>query len=422
MDIIFIGSWVGNFLLDAAKVILVLGLLIFIHELGHFIVAKRAGIKVHEFALGFGNKLFSKTKGETTYSVRLFPIGGFVKMEGEEEHSDDERAFNKKPVLTRMAVVLAGPLMNIALALLIFFSFVLYSGMYVSNQIEKVIPDTGAQAQGILPGDKIVKVDNKPVRIWADLNWYMHRNAQNEVTVTVLRGEGTREFKIKPTLRLNFKMNENRVIETIEPDSGLDKMGLKVGDRIAGINGISVQSPEQVKKTIDESQANKYIMAIERDNKVSEKSIDAPYVRRYIIGLEPLYKKGTAGELLRYSFWQSANIIEVMVVSIKDLVTGRVSLNNVMGPVGIISEISSRDMIIELLNLTAIISLNLGIVNLIPFPPLDGGKILTLTIEALRRKPIKPESEAMISMIGFSLLILLLLFVTFNDIVRSAAG
>lgn len=415
-------NWFGGFLLDAVKVILVLGFLIFIHELGHFAVAKKVGIKVHEFALGFGNKLLSFTRGETTYSIRLFPIGGFVRMEGEEQQSDDERAFNKKSIKARMAVVFAGPIMNILFALLILFSLVLFSGKYLSNQIDTVRADSGAAAAGLQHGDWLEKFNGKPIRIWGYVNWFMYKNGGQDVNLTVIRNGKSKELIVRPTIDLNFTTNQTNVITSIKKDSGLDKAGLKVGDRIKSINGASITSPAQMEEVIRHDNSKSYIFSIEKNNKVFDKKIDAPFARRYLIGIEPMLKSGYSGELVSYSFWQSIHIVNVMLSGIQSLFSGEVSLNQVMGPVGIISEISSRQVVADILWLAAIISLNLGIVNLMPFPPLDGGKILTLGIEAVRRRPIKPENEAMISMVGFSLLILLMLVVTFNDIVRQYTG
>ncbi len=415
-------AWTTNFFIDALKVVLVLGFLIFIHELGHFVVAKWVGIRVHEFALGFGTKLLSLTKGETTYSIRLFPIGGFVRMEGEEQQSDDERSFSKKSIPARIAVVFSGPLMNIMLALLILVSFVMYSGRYVSNELSTVDPEYGAWAAGIRAGDEIVSINDRPVRIWDDVNWIMLTNGGREAYITVERNDRLEKFAVKPTLQLNFDVDESNVITSIKQESSLDRLGLKTGDRIVGINGTSVNSPEQVQQAIAGSESKFLVFGLQRGGEYVQKEFDSTFVRRYILGLIPTEMRGYSAELMYYSFWKSVFLIKVMTVEISKLFTGGIPLNQVMGPVGIISEISSREVIADLLWLMAIISLNLGIVNLIPFPPLDGGKILTLLLEAVRRKPIKPESEAMISMVGFSLLIMLLIFVTFNDIARSALG
>jgi len=412
---------IGTFTINAIKVIFVLGLLIFIHELGHFLTAKAAGIKVHEFALGFGRKLISFTKGETDYSIRLIPMGGFVRMEGEEEQSDDERAFNKKPILARLAVVIAGPLMNILLAVAILFILVFISGNYISNQIEEIQAGSGALKAGLKPGDKIIKLDEENIRSWDDINWYMIKTDKDNVIVTIVRNNQVIQVPVETYTKLNFELDSYNQVKGLNQDSALTKMGLKNGDKIRKINGMPVTKPDQVLNVIKSLKTKIITFSVLSKDKEIDKPFDASLIRRNYMGVIPVQRAGSNSELVNYSFYKSFFLIKVMIQGVYDLVTGNVSVNQVMGPVGIISEISSQKMIADLLWLAAIISLNLGIINLVPFPPLDGGKVLTLCLEAIRRKPIKPETEAMISMIGFSLLILLMIVATYNDVLRKIA-
>lgn len=409
---------IGGFTLNAIKVILVFGFLIFIHELGHFLVAKKVGIKVHEFALGFGNKLWSITKGETTYSIRLLPIGGFVRMEGEEQHSDDERSFNKKTIGERMAVVFAGPLMNIFLAVLIFFGLNMFAMGYYSNYINTVEEKSQAYIAGVRPGDKIIKLNDRTIRIWEEVKWIMRSNYNKQVKLTVLRNGEPKDFYVDPYMKLNFQMSQPNIVTSIEEGTGLDRLGLKVGDKIKSINGITINSSEQVEKVIRESDSNRLKFVIERNSKINEKEFDAPFVRQYLIGFTSTIIKGDLKGLFYNSFWKNIFIVKIMLSETYRLLTGKVGMEQLMGPVGIATEISNTQKFLDLFQLGAYISLSLGIANLIPFPPLDGGKILTLSIEAIRRKPLKPENEAMISMVGFSLLILLLIVVSYNDFLR----
>lgn len=412
----------GMFLIEAIKVIFVLGLLIFIHELGHFLVAKAAGIKVHEFALGFGRKLLAFTKGETTYSLRLIPMGGFVKMEGEEAASDDERAFNKKSIPARLAVVFAGPLMNIILAYLIIIYLVFASGNIATTQIKNVIKGTNAEKAGLLPGDKIIQLDEEKVAIWDDISWHMVQTSKRNTVITVVRNDKKETFNVETYMKLNFELNSNNQIVGLKKDSALEKLGLKNGDLIKKINDIEVNTPEEVYNAIKNQNTTQIKFLVSNNNKETEKVLDASVLRRFFMGIEAVQYQGNASELFRYSILKSVFYTKLMTVGIYQLMTGQISLNQVMGPVGIITEISSQKMLLDLLFLISIISLNLGIINLVPIPPLDGGKILTLSIEAVRRKPIKPETEATISMIGFSLLILLMIVATYNDILRQIAS
>ncbi|MGE5329031.1 MAG: RIP metalloprotease RseP [Deltaproteobacteria bacterium] len=410
------------FTIDAIKVIFVLGLLIFIHELGHFLTAKAAGIKVHEFALGFGRKLLSFGKGETTYSIRLIPMGGFVKMEGEEEASDDERAFNKKSIGARLAVVFAGPLMNIILAFLVIMYLVFLNGTIASTQISKVVEGTNAEKVGLKAGDRIVALDGERIATWDDINWHMVRTKKKSTLITVIRDGKRESFNVETFMKLNFEVDSNNKIIGLDNDSPLQKLGFKNGDQIKKINDINVATPEEIYNVIKKQDTKELKLLVFNNKKETEKMLDTSVARRYFMGIESNRYKGNANELFIYSIYKNIFYTKLMTVGIYELFTGKVSLNQVMGPVGIISEISSQKVIQDLLFLIAIISLNLGIINLVPIPPLDGGKILTICIEGVRRKPINPETEARISMVGFSLLILLMVVATYNDILRKLAG
>lgn len=409
-------------IVNALKIILVLGFLIFIHELGHFIFAKIIGVKVHEFALGFGKKLISFAKGETTYSIRLLPLGGFVKMEGEDEYSEDERAFNKKPVGARLIIVLAGPLMNILFGLILLFILNIAVGGYVSNYIEKVLPGSAAEKAGLLKGDKVIKINDKMIRIKDDINWVMGHNNGEEVKLTIVRDGKVRDYNIQPFMELNFEVNSSNVVTKIEEGSGLFELGLKIGDKIRSINGIQINSPVQMKEVIRNSKTNKLVFEIERNNTIIQKSFKPIFIRRFVIGFLSQPVVGDLRGLIYYSFWKSMFLLKVIFIGTANVLTGGVSINEIMGPVGIAKEITARNHFFDLLSFTAYISLSLGVVNLIPFPPLDGSKILTLGIEVIRRKPINPQSEMAINIVGFSLLIILLMIVTFNDIGKFLMG
>jgi regulator of sigma E protease len=408
--------------IDTIKVILVLGFLIFIHELGHFLVAKKVGIKVHEFALGFGTKLFWFKRGETVYSIRLLPLGGFVKMEGEEEHSEDDRAFNKKTIGQRMAVVFAGPLTNIIFALIILFCMNMVGGRYVSSVIGQVMPASNAKVVGLAPGDKIIKINNKTIRLKEEINWFMNYSNGEPVKVTILRNNARKDLVIKPYLMLNFEADANNKVTQIYEGTGLDRLGLKTGDKIARVNNILVKSPVELLKVIDQNKQNNMVFSIDRAGKVSDKNFSKLLVRRYLIGFTTTEVSGDIKGLVYNSFWKSIFLMRTMLIEIGNLFTGGIAIDNLMGPIGIAKEISSTRFSDALLRLAAFISLNLGIVNLIPFPPLDGSKILTLTIEAVRRRPLKQENEVLINLLGFSILIMLMIFVTFNEAGRTWFG
>jgi len=250
----------------------------------------------------------------------------------------------------------------------------------------------------------------------------MVRSGKKNTLITVIRDGKRESFNVETFMKLNFDINSTNQIIGLKKDSPLEKLGLKNGDMINKINNIKVNTPEEVYNTIKSQETTQIKFLVINNKKEIEKSVDTSMVRRFFMGIEAVQSKGNASELFRYSILKSIFYTKLMTVGVYELLTGKVSLNQVMGPVGIITEISSQKIIEDLLFLISIISLNLGIINLVPLPPLDGGKILTLCIEAVRRKPIKSETEAAISMIGFSLLILLMIVATYNDVLRKIAN
>lgn len=334
--------------------ILVFGLLIFVHELGHFLTAKACGIKVNEFALGMGPVILKHQKGETQYALRLFPIGGFVSMEGEDEESSDDRAFNRKPVWKRILVVVAGAFMN------------------------------------LLCGFLIVIV---MVSTW-----------QNMASTTVAK---------------------------FQDNSMSHKTGLNVGDKILSINGATIHIDTDVILSLIEDSDGKVEMVVERNGKPVElHNVQFPLVSDGNNGkvmqqdfwVYPQQK--TPLSVIRYSFYWTIAMIKFVWVTFISLFTGRFGLKDLAGPVGTTAAIGQAvsQGIGSLLYFVALIAVNLGVVNLFPLPALDGGRLFFLLIELIRRKPIKPKYEGYIHFVGFALLMLLMVVVTYNDILRLVKG
>lgn len=320
-------------------------LVVMLHEFGHFTVAKLSGIKVNEFSIGMGPKLFQKEKGETTYSLRALPVGGYVAMEGEEESSHDPRAFNNAPILKKMAVVLAGAFMNFVLAFLAFTIIFSILG-YGSNEIDKVIANSPAEISGLKSGDKILEIDKNKTRDIYDINFLIREKKSEEI---------------------NFKVNRNGEV-------------------------------------FDLSIKPKY----SEENKM------------YLIGIT---------SKLKHSFLKSIELgakrtfdMSLMILkSLKMIFDGSFKLEYLSGPVGVVQVIGSESSkgFLSFLQILGLISVNLGVFNLLPIPALDGGKFLFLLIEALRGRPIDEKIEQRLSLIGISLLFSLMIYVTiFNDIGR----
>lgn len=339
--------------------LLIFGILVLVHELGHFIAAKRSGIKVNEFAMGMGPVLFKRQKGETLYSLRLFPIGGFCAMEGDDEVSEDARSFGQAPLLKRMLVIVAGSAMNLLLGLIILG--MLSTGMFSTRQkllgTTKVLGfyEGAVTSQWLQAGDKIKKINNHTVRTDNDMMYEFSRDRDGIMDILVERQ--TADGK-----------TENVLLESV---------AFKMEELPEGISMI----------TID-----------------------------FIIqGVKPTFW-GVIGN----SFNWTASIIKQVWGSFADLLTGRYGVNQLSGPVGVTAAIgeAAKSGWDNLLLLTAFITVNLGVFNLLPLPALDGGRFIFLAIEAVRRKPINPRYEGLVHGIGFALLIALMVFVTFNDVAK----
>ena len=327
--------------------ILLFWIIVFIHELGHFLFAKRAGIKIHEFAVGMGPKLISKQKGETLYSLRLLPLGGYCAMEGEDGESKDPNSFGQKTLLQRASVIFAGPFFNIVLTVILLIPVFLYMGT-PSTTLGKIIPDSPAQAVGLEVNDKIVNINGHEINSWNDVVDNLHNSGGKEVKISVDRDGELKVFNVTP-----------------------------------------------------------------------EKSEEG----NYVIGISYKAERSFFGSIGR-AFTATIDMAKQMLVFVGQLITGTVPggvENSVTGPVGVISLVSQQASqgIFNLIYIGAVISLNLGILNLLPIPALDGFRLLMLAIEGLRGgRKLDPNKEAMINMAGFVLLMGFMLFVTYKDILR----
>jgi len=327
--------------------VLIFGLLIVAHELGHFLVAKRVGIKVHEFSIGMGPVIFARQKGETLYSLRAFPIGGFNRMAGMESgDTNDPRGFAAKSVWQRMAVVASGSLMNFALAILLFIAvFMVIGTPSNSTVIGGVLPDRPAAVAGLLPGDRVVAVNGQKVATWMELVSKIHQNPGKEIQLQVLRGEDQLLVKVTPQLD--------------------------------------------------------------------------PHAQVGMIGIEQAWHREGLFSSIVLGVRQALFVAVLILESLVQMVTGRVPAE-VAGPVGIVQMVgeAARLGIASVLSFAGLLSLNLGLINLFPVPALDGSRLVFLAFEKVRGRPVDPERENFIHLVGFALLILLMLIITYKDILR----
>ncbi len=322
------------------------GFIVLIHELGHFIFAKKGGIKVHEFAIGMGPKLLTKKIGETDYSIRVLPIGGFVAMEGEDEQSQDEDAFGNVSWLNRFLTVFGGPLFNIILSFLL---FTLFFGLVGSptNKIEKVRDNSPASKIELKKGDEIVEIGNTKINEYNDIGKVLGKNGSKETTLVLNR-------------------NGEKITKQFTPEY---------------LDG------------------------------------------KYVLGFYPANEKSFLGSI-KVGAATTVDNSKMIFDFLGKLVTGKLPkkvMKSISGPVGVLNIVSqaSKQGILSLILITAVLSINIGIMNLLPFPALDGWRILMLLIEALRGgKKFNPEKEGLVNFIGLGLLMAIMILVTYNDIIK----
>ncbi len=422
--------------------LIALSVLIFIHELGHFLAAKAVGIKVLEFALFMGPKLISFTKGETTYSLRLIPMGGFCKMEGEEESSDDERSFSKKSVGKRALVIAAGPAMNILGAFIFAMIFLTPTGFYTHTMTE-FTADSPLKAIGAEVGDQLLSYGGKKIfDPGLDLNTFMYgENGQDKEVSFFDVSENKKVTKVitpgrTPTrVRLGFtaKLVNNEatnIIDMIEVDSPLERAGIKRGDRVIKLDDTPVANTVDIQQYLNQTRTDKLApltVVVERNGKTLTFENLVPFTDfDYNLGINLEHKKGSFFEVAKASFDYCISTMRSVVISLGWLFNGTVSVKEMSGPIGIIGAVGNvvetqqpvRQILLNLIYFCSFISINLGVMNLVPFPALDGSMLLILLIEKIRGKPLPQEKVGMISMVGFVLLICVLILTLFNDIPR----
>lgn len=414
-------------LLTILKIIFILGFLIFIHEGGHFIVAKLCKIRVNEFAIGFGPVIFKKQGKETLFQLRLIPLGGFCNMEGEEERSEVEGSFSKASIPKRIAVVAAGGLVNIIFALLIYFTLMSCVGNNVSNVIDTVVPNYSAQTAGLQENDKILKIDGKKIKNKADLDEALERFNGNELSILIERDGKEQEIKLKPTeekynytgIAVNATKDKLTEIAALYPDSPGEKQGLQVKDIIIAINDNPIENNAQkLVDYINLSIGKEIRFTVERNGENIDITIMPEVMSNYLLGVNLKMAENNFINNIYYAFFDTGEFAISIVDNLRLLFSGGVSIDQLMGHVGISDVVAQTNGLADFIYILALISISLGFTNLLPFPPLDGGKIVILLIEAIRRKPLKEKTEINIQLIGFIMLMALMVYVTYNDILR----
>ena len=339
--------------------ILILGVIVLVHEFGHFFFSKLFGIHVYEFSIGMGPKIFGwkRKNDETDYSIRAIPIGGYCALAGEDNEYDNqekvpkEKRLNAKPVWQRFLVMVFGAGNNFLLAIILLFIIAIGWGATTNEAIvSELVKDNPAEQAGMKVGDKILKINNHKIKSSEDVSLYIQIEGKSKpITFTVDRDGKEIKIKVKP-----------------------------VKERVEG--------------------TDVYKVGIISEGKTEHGFIAA----------------------IKYTFTKLGSLIRQMFITFKGLFTGGISVKQLSGPVGIYNIVgsSAKSGLANLLYLTALLSVNVGFLNLIPFPAFDGGRVLFLVIEKIKGSPVKPETENKIHTIGFFLLIALMIYITFNDIIK----
>jgi regulator of sigma E protease len=420
----------------------VLGVLIFVHELGHFLAARRHGVRVLTFSLGFGPKILKVKRGDTEYCVSAVPLGGYVKMAG--ENPEDPRSgqpdeFLSKTKWQRFQILFAGPAMNIILAVII-TAFVL--GMrgvripiYADEPalIGSVVTGSPAEKAGLRAGDRIVDIAGDTIATWKDLEIAVGiRRPNRDISVTALRNGQTVNTTVRPVAEGKWETTEIGVLPAANPlitrilvGDRAEKAGLKAGDIILSVNGARMATRPQLIELISQSAEKPLQITVRRGE--GEVTLTATPERRGRGGwlgveLSEPTKSFTPGpfEAVKLSVEHNIESSGLIFRTLAGLFTGETSVRQLQGPVGIaqLSGESAQEGFITLLSLMAMLSINLGILNLMPVPVLDGGHILIMALEGIARRDFSMQVKEKMLLAGFVVLMMLMVTVIYNDLTR----
>ena len=418
----------------------VLGILVFVHELGHFLAAKRVGVYVETFSIGMGPKLLKKKIGDTEYCISGIPLGGYVKMKGEnpdEETTGAADELQSKSIAARFGIFFAGPLMNILFAVLL-TSFLFYIGieepkyLYEPPVIGWVDEGSPAEKSGLLPNDLILSIGAKAVSTWQEASELIAVRGDNSVDIKIKRGEETKVINITPELIkllgagvIGIQPVMKPTVGALSPNFPAEKAGMKVGDEIVEINGMKIIHWDQMKTFIQKYGSQELAVVVLRNGeRLSLNVMPKKQDNAFLLGINSermtvLKKYGFKDSIVKgvEECWM---LFVKTIGFIKGIFVKEVSVKTLGGPImiGQMSGIMVRLGFREFINFIGAVSLSLGIFNLLPIPVLDGGHIFLLFVEFLSRKPLSMQRRELAQKIGLLILIPLIIFIFYNDITR----
>ncbi|MBE0596527.1 MAG: RIP metalloprotease RseP [Desulfuromonadales bacterium] len=436
--------------------ILMLGVLIFVHELGHFCVAKLSGVKVLKFSLGFGPRLLSRQWGETEYMICAIPLGGYVQMLGEGGGEEGEtasgelppeeksRSFADQPVSRRTAIIAAGPFMNLALPFLI-LPIAFLVGVQLPAFLDQspsagyVVEGSVAAEAGFQAGDRIVAVNQDPTPTWTAANRALIGHTGSPLRFTVVRGEEELTLPLQPEesaleglQSIGILPPQEPVIGALAPGMPAQEAGIEVGDRIVAIGDSPIQSWYDLKRVIQIAGGKPQIFTVERQGEALQYEIKP--VREetngadFLIGIAPsqetTFKRFGPVEAIRAGAERSMELIQLTLVFIQKMVAGHVSTKNIGGPITVvqIAGQAAQTDLASILSVLAFLSIQLGILNLLPIPILDGGHLFFNFYELVFRRPLSLRTREIAQQVGLMLILLLMVLAFYNDIMRLFLG
>jgi regulator of sigma E protease len=418
-----------------------LSFMVFVHELGHFLAAKWMGVRVHTFSIGFGKKLIRVKRGDTEYCLSMIPFGGYVAMAGENPDEGGYGAtdeFQKKSIPARMFIAVAGPAANILFALALLF------GLYLAGVQEPKpglivghVEETSAGAKaGVVPGDEIIAFAGKPMVNWEQFVQEGALAGSKPYPLAIRRAGRDTVLTLTPEMNPKFGVALTGIlgewdvsVHKVMPGRAADQAGLQPGDVIERVDGTPIPSATALIDMINGSEGRTLSLDIVRSDESLTLAVTPAYdedAKRWLIGIQPasvvptvLVRRGVleSAEAAAVTTWGHATMV---FRTFSRLITGDVHVKALSGPIGIVQMISGslQQSFQKFLEFTALLNTNLGILNLLPLAITDGGLILLLLIEAVRRKPVSPRIQGAINRVGVSFFIVLFLFITFQDILR----
>jgi len=437
--------------------IILLGIIIFIHELGHFLFAKILGVRVLKFSLGFGPKIIGKKIGDTEYLLSSIPLGGYVKMLGESpddelDEEDKPFAYKSHPVWKRVIIVASGPLFNLAFAVLLFF-VIFVSGIPTSYpDVGKITEHSPAAKAGLITGDRVMAIDENVIQSWDEVDESVHNSSGNPLLFKVKRGQDVIKIPVTPVSKTGknlFGEDEQYwdigvspliypVVGEVIKGEPADKAGMKRGDKIVKIDNTPIKTWQDMTAIIHSNPDKLLHFTIEREDRViglsimpEKKTLSIPSFEEQELGIigikhvgNDFIKKYAIPEAVTLGAEKTWDVSVLTLIVIVKLIQRSLPTEIIGGPIFIFQmagEQAARGLL-DFFFFMAIINVNLGILNLLPIPILDGGHILFLGIEAIRRKPLNERFIAISQRVGIAVIITIMVFAFYNDIMRLITG